>query len=796
MGQSRVFAAAVAGTTDCPVWAQEGVVWKFDVVRASQLVIRLFLKSPGVNSRDQDIPLGVAKIDPCFEERDAVGAAEWVHVQGGGTGKLCIGMAYAKKTLPEMGDVKDTYCSIGLVSKVTALRKQDTQQLYALKTISPSQIGAASTASPSLRFQIDSPFIAPLAFACQSQSELHLLMPFVSGEHLFYRLQRDRLFDAARSRFYAAELLCAMKHLHELHIVYGGLRPSSILINCLGHVTVVDYRLFLSPSMTDASVADRASCYLAPEVLVGQAHSNSSDWWTLGYILYEMLTGMPPFYNEDPDQARRNIVMGVPALPDSLLPSARDILLNLLHHDPDQRLGANGPSEIEAHPFFDGVDWDKLGRCEYQPQYVSRRIATIFRDQAPPSVSIVDMFVGFNFVRPGCQTEDSMAVQDESVKGPIPLQSQDLRATAPTLSVTATLPHSATQTYAALDHDATWKLVWEQSSQRFMLHDPLTNRNRTVPSRRRMYPKSYLPSVLQLKKEEALEWALETNYTQAVYQLLAAGLCGDGPEDAHHTMNLNIRFLCEWEAPLEWATEHEDTVMVELFLRHGADPGFFLPAYKTQASARVALIRAVAKGNQALARLLAPRTNNRVLRTRALGLAVDQVDAGMVATLLAAGDGDGDGVQCDFDEEDRPYPPAAAPAGGLMECGCCSEDISFPSEFVPPLVRAVREGSAPLVRLLLAHGADANVGFHDLPAEPSTMFRPPFRLSCGRVVQLAMSLGHREIVQLLLAAGADINLAQPIWSGHTCEMIPRKEYLEITAGLRAAMAATTEVVQS
>lgn len=114
---------------------------------------------------------------------------------------------------------------------------------------------------------------------------------------------------------------------------------------------------------------------------------------------------------------------------------------------------------------------------------------------------------------------------------------------------------------------------------------------------------------------------------------------------------------------------------------------------------------------------------------------------------------------------------------------------------MPPLVRAVREGSAPLVRLLLAHGADANVGFHDLPVELVALYIPLFRISCGRVAQLAMSLGHLEIVQLLLAAGANIHLAQPIWAGHECEMIPRKEYLEITAGLRAAVA-TAEVVQS
>lgn len=792
MGQSRVFAAAIAGTTDSPVWAQEGMVWKFDVAQASQLVIHLFLKFPNTSKREQDIPLGVVTINPPFAGGDAAGAAEWVHIQGGGTGKICIGMSYAKKTLVAIGDLKSAWCSTGLVSKVKSFRKQDTQQLYALKTIDPLQIGTASTASPSLGFQINSPFIASLAFACQSQSAVYLLTPFIPGEHLFYRLQQDRLFDTDRSRFYAAEILCAMENLHELGIVYGGLRPKSILINCLGHLTIVDYHLFLSQSMTEASVAGGAMWNTAPEVLLGQAYSKSSDWWTLGCILYEMLTGMPPFYSGNPDQARRNILAGFPTLPDSLLPSARDMLLNLLNCNPDQRLGASGASEIKSHPFFDGVDWEKIGRCEYQPYYKSRHIATIFEDQAPPPLSLWDKFVGFNYQRPGSQTEGSTAVQDENIKGRVPLQTQDLLASASTRSDAAALPHSATQNHEALDEDVTWELVWEEPSQTFMLHDPLTNRNRSIPSRRQMYPRSWLPQTLQQKKEEALEWALETRHTKAIYQLLEDDVCGDDHGEAHHNRDLNISFLREWETPLEWAAEHEDMAMMELFLRHGADPSFLSIYSATQASARVALYRAVAKRNQAMARLLVRCTHNRVLRTRALGLAVDQLDTDMVGTLLAAGND----VQCDFDAADRPLPFAQSAAlYEVTDYECCFEDISFPKEFVPPLVRAVREGSAPLVRLLLAHGADPNVGFHDLPGEPSSLYIPPFRLSCGRVAQLAMSLGHLDIVQLLLAAGADVNLAQPIWPGHKCEMVPRKEYLEITAGLRAAVA-TKEVVQS
>jgi serum/glucocorticoid-regulated kinase 2 len=93
-----------------------------------------------------------------------------------------------------------------------------------------------------------------------------------------------------------------------------------------------------------------------------------------------------------------------------------------------------------------------------------------------------------------------------------------------------------------------------------------------------------------------------------------------------------------------------------------------------------------------------------------------------------------------------------------------------------------------LVRLLLANGADVNVGYHDLACQ---QYPQPTQISisCGRVVQLAMDLGRQDIVHLLLDSGADINLKQPVWRFHECWPVQRAVYLKVTAGLRAAAAA-------
>lgn len=283
LDQCRCFAGSNIGTTDHPDWAEEAIIWKFHILRTSELPARLYLKSAEVSrhrEHDQDILLGVVKINLAFKKAEGESdAAEWLDVQEG-AGKMRLRTRYAKNTSKQLEDLEGVYCSGGQPSKVAALRSKKRQRLYAQNTIRTAHIGGfPSNVSESLRFQIDTPFIAQLAFAYQRDSGLHLLAPLVAGEHLFYRLQRDRLFDTDRSIFYAAELFCGVKHLHNLDIVYGGLRPKSILISILGHTAIFDHNLFLQEPGTEVQVEtiDEVIWYPSPEALLGQGYSKLSE---------------------------------------------------------------------------------------------------------------------------------------------------------------------------------------------------------------------------------------------------------------------------------------------------------------------------------------------------------------------------------------------------------------------------------------------------------------------------------------------------------------------------------------
>jgi serum/glucocorticoid-regulated kinase 2 len=111
--------------------------------------------------------------------------------------------------------------------------------------------------------------------------------------------------------------------------------------------------------------------YLAPELLLGHGYTKTVDWWTLGVLLYEMLTGLPPFYDENTNEMYRKILQDPLHFPglDIVPAAAKDLLTKLLDRNPDRRLGANGAAEIKAHHFFANIDWRKLLQRKYEPSF-------------------------------------------------------------------------------------------------------------------------------------------------------------------------------------------------------------------------------------------------------------------------------------------------------------------------------------------------------------------------------------------------------------------------------------------
>ena len=184
-------------------------------------------------------------------------------------------------------------------------------------------------------------------------------------------------FAERRAGFYAAEIVLALEHLHKHGILYRDLKPENVLLANDGHIKLTDFGLSKT-NVTEGDPRTHSFCgtpeYIAPEVLMNQATGTAMDWWSLGTLVYEMMTGYPPFYSENVQEMYQLILDAPLRLPSGLSAHARSFLARLLDRDPRSRLGSGpgGAAEVRAHPFFTylGIDWDLLAQKRVPPPVI------------------------------------------------------------------------------------------------------------------------------------------------------------------------------------------------------------------------------------------------------------------------------------------------------------------------------------------------------------------------------------------------------------------------------------------
>jgi serum/glucocorticoid-regulated kinase 2 len=376
---NQVLVDAMGGDLASPVWNYRTT---FDVSRTSNISVSAYLRTAtAVHSQadmGNDVLMARAQITPALDGHYA--SDQW-YAATAGSGSFHLKVDYRPtRAEPLTIEAFELLKVIGKGSfgKVMQVRKKDTMRVYALKTIRKAHIASRPgeithiLAERTVLALVNNPFIVPLKFSFQNPDKLYLVMSFVNGGELFYHLQRDGKFDQNRSRFYAAELLCALEHLHSFNVVYRDLKPENILLDYTGHIALCDFGLCkLNMSETEKT---NTFCgtpeYIAPELLESQGYTKTVDWWTLGVLLYEMMTGLPPFYDENVNTMYQRILMDPLVFPSDISGESKSVMTGLLQRDPTRRLGANGGEEIKKHPFFAKyIDWNLLLQKKIQPQF-------------------------------------------------------------------------------------------------------------------------------------------------------------------------------------------------------------------------------------------------------------------------------------------------------------------------------------------------------------------------------------------------------------------------------------------
>lgn len=283
----------------------------------------------------------------------------------------------------------------GAFGAVSAVQKLDTHAIFAMKEMDKKQIKMNQSEwmcinEKKVLSRMRSPFVLSLQYSFHTDASLFLVFGMCSGGDLKFHLNngKEHFFRNARARFYAAEVLLGLEHIHSFNIVYRDLKPTNILLDTQGHAIISDLGLCVKLRKKPLKHLAGTAGYWAPEIVKKEGTFKTSDFWSFGVFLYQMLSGRRPRCvcakkSKEWCPFGQSQAMEVNALaedgelkldlefpPEYFVPEAVDLIKALFVVDPARRLGANGAQEIKAHPYFAALDWEALAARELTPPFV------------------------------------------------------------------------------------------------------------------------------------------------------------------------------------------------------------------------------------------------------------------------------------------------------------------------------------------------------------------------------------------------------------------------------------------
>ncbi|KAF1762885.1 hypothetical protein GCK72_011149 [Caenorhabditis remanei] len=259
----------------------------------------------------------------------------------------------------------------GGYGKVFLAREKSRERVVALKVVSKDELEKQHL-QDEIRIleNIKSRFLCKMYHSFKTSQKVYMALEFLPGGELFALMERVQFLSENSARFYIAQITLGLDYLHNNHILYRDLKPANVMIDKDGNVKLVDFGMskFNFPKGNKTSTFCGSMEYMAPEMITEKEYGHAVDLWALGVLLFDLVTGSPPFNGENDEELEHEIRTAKIEFPKGISAECQVLIKSLLVRKEEHRIDI---SQTKRFDFFKNVDWAELeqGRGNMTPPW-------------------------------------------------------------------------------------------------------------------------------------------------------------------------------------------------------------------------------------------------------------------------------------------------------------------------------------------------------------------------------------------------------------------------------------------